>query len=57
MDNARSFIAHSSNRDEGRIEKVDTVLAAVEVLQGSDDFVCNVTIDADVGESVVTALR
>jgi len=31
MDDVRSFIAHSSNRDEDQIEKADTALAALRL--------------------------
>ena len=59
MDEVRSFIARSSNRDEDQIEKADTALAAVavEVLQGENEFVCIVTTDFDAGEGVVAALE
>lgn len=58
MDDVRSFIARSSNRDEDQIEKADTALAAVavELLQGKNEFVCIVTTDIDAGEGVVAAL-
>lgn len=38
MDDVRSFIARSSNRNEDQIEKADTALAAVavELLEGED---------------------
>ena len=59
MDDVRSFIARTSNRDEDRIEKADTALAgvAVELLQGTYDLVCVVTTDVDAGEGVVAALE
>ena len=59
MDDVRSFIARSSNRDEDQIEKADTALGAVAVglLQRENDFVCIVTTDIDAGESVVAALE
>lgn len=60
MDDARRFIAHSSNRDEDKIEKADTALAAiaVEYLEsGSANYACVVTTDRDAGEGAVTALE
>ena len=59
MDDVRSFIARSSNRDEDQIEKADTALAAVavELLQGDNEFVCVVTTDVDAGEGVVASLE
>lgn len=59
MDDARSIIAHSSNRDEDQIEKADAALAAVavELLQKNNQFVYLVTTDVDAGEAVVTALE
>ncbi len=59
MDDVRSFIARSSNRDEDQIEKADTALAAVavELLQGKNEFVCVVTTDIDAGEGVVASLE
>ena len=59
MDDVRSFIARSSNRDEDQIEKADTALAAVtvELLQGEYDFVCVVTTDVDAGEGAVASLE
>jgi 23S rRNA U2552 (ribose-2'-O)-methylase RlmE/FtsJ len=59
MDDVQSFIARSSNRDEDRIEKADTALAAiaVELLQGDSEFVCVVTTDIDAGEGVVASLE
>lgn len=58
MDDVRSFIARSSNRDEDRIEKADTALAAVAVeLLDENNYVCIVTTDIDAGEGVVTALE
>jgi hypothetical protein len=57
MDDVRSFIARSSNRDEDQIEKADTALAAVAVEQLQEDkFVCVVTTDVDAGEGVVASL-
>ena len=58
MDEVRSFIARSSNRDEDQIEKADTALAAVavELLQGENEFVYVLTTDIDAGKGVVTAL-
>lgn len=58
MDDVRSFIARSSNRDEDQIEKADTALAAVtvELLQDDNEFVCVVTTDVDAGEGVVASL-
>jgi hypothetical protein len=59
MDDVRSFIAHSSNRNEDQIEKADTALAAVavELLEGENEFVCIVTTDVDAGEGVVASLE
>ena len=59
MDDVRSFIARSSNRDEDQIEKADTALAAVavELLQGSNEFVQVVTTDVDAGKGVVASLE
>ena len=60
MDDVRRFIAHSSNRDEDKIEKADTALAAiaVEYLDNeSADYACIVTTDRDAGEGAVTALE
>jgi len=59
MDDVRSFIARSSNRNEDRIENADTALAAVavELLDGEYESVCVVTTDVDAGEGVVTALE
>ena len=59
MDDVRSFIARSSNRDEDQIEKADTALAAVavEILQGQNEFVQIVTTDVDAGEGVVASLE
>jgi len=59
MDDVRSFIARSSNRDEDQIEKADTALAAVavELLQGQNEFVQIVTTDVDAGEGVVASLE
>jgi hypothetical protein len=59
MDDARRAIARSSNRDEDRIEKADTELAAVAVERlrsGDGRRVCVVTTDRDAGESVSSAL-
>ena len=58
MDDVRSFIAHSSNRDEDQIEKADAALAAVAVeLLEQNEFVCVVTTDIDAGEGVVASLE
>ncbi|AKH97563.1 hypothetical protein [Halanaeroarchaeum sulfurireducens] len=59
MDDVRSFIARSSNRDEDQIEKADTALAAVaaELLEENANYVCIVTTDIDAGEGVVNALE
>lgn len=59
MDDVRSFIARSSNRDEDQIEKADTALAAVtvELLHGGYDFVCIVTTDVAAGNGVVASLE
>jgi len=59
MDDVRSFIARSSNRNEDQIEKADTALAAVAVaaLQEGADYICLVTTDIDAGEGVVAALE
>ena len=58
MDDVRSFIARSSNRDEDQIEKADTALAAVaaELLE-QNEFVCVVTTDIDAGDGVVASLE
>jgi hypothetical protein len=59
MDDVRSYIATSSNRDEDQIEKADTALgaAAVERLSNNDaEFVVVVTTDTDAGKGVVAAL-
>jgi hypothetical protein len=59
MDDVSSFIANSSNRDEDQIEKADAALAAiaVELLQGSKEFVQVVTTDFDAGKGFVAALE
>ena len=59
MDDVRTFIARSSNRDEDEIEKADTALAAVavELLDEDYDFVCVVTTDIDAGGGVVASLE
>lgn len=59
MDDVQSFIARSSNRDEDRIEKADTALAAVaaERLEGNTRYVSIVTTDLDAGEGAVAALE
>jgi len=59
MDDVRSFIARSSNRNEDQIEKTDTALAAVaiELLGGENEFVHVVTTDVNAGEGVVAALE
>jgi hypothetical protein len=59
MDDVRSYIARSSNRDENQIEKADTALGAVAatlLVTGTAQSVCIVTTDADAGEGVVAAL-
>jgi len=58
MDDARRYIAQSSNRRDDQIEKADTALAAVaaERLAGSADFALVVTTDVDAGEATVEAL-
>lgn len=59
MDDVRSYIARSSNRDEDQIEKADTALGAVAATlldTGTVRFVCVVTTDIDAGEGVVAAL-
>lgn len=59
MDDVRTFIARSSNRDEYRIEKADTALAAVAVERledGDARFASIVTTDVDAGEGVISAL-
>lgn len=59
MDDVRTAIARSSNRDEDHVEKADTELAAVAVqrLQSDDERrVCVVTTDRDAGESVSSVL-
>jgi hypothetical protein len=59
MDDVRSFIARSSNRDEDQTEKADTALAAVAVERldsGAADYICLVTTDTDAGDGVVAAL-
>lgn len=58
MDDVRSFIARSSNRDEDQIEKADTALAAVAVeLLEQNKFACVVTTDIDAGDGVVASLE
>ena len=59
MDDVRSFIARSSDRDEDQIEKADTALAAValELIQADRDFVYLVTTDIEAGEGVVASLE
>lgn len=59
MDDVRTFIARSSNRNEDHIEKTDTALAAVAVdqLQQTSDSVCVVTTDIDAGEAVTATLE
>jgi hypothetical protein len=58
MDDVRSFIARSSNRDEDQIEKADTALAAVAVeLLEQNKFVCVVTTDIDAGDGVVASVE
>ena len=58
MDDARSYIARSSNRSEARIEKADTALAAaaVERLEAEGGQVRIVTTDIDAGEAIVATL-
>lgn len=59
MDDVRSYIARSSNRDEDQIEKADTALGAVAATlldTGTAQSVCIVTTDTDAGEGVVAAL-
>jgi hypothetical protein len=59
MDDVRSYVATSSNRDEDQIEKADTALGAVAVerLSNNDaEFVAVVTTDTDAGKDVVAAL-
>lgn len=58
MDDVRSYVARSSNRDEDQIEKADTALAAVAVeLLRENNSVCIATTDVDAGEGVVAALE
>lgn len=59
MDDVRSFIARSSNRNDDQVEKADTALAAVAVaaLHEEADYVCLVTTDVDAGRGVVAALE
>lgn len=59
MDDVRTFIAQTSNRDEDHVEKADTALAgvAVELLErGEASFITVVTTDSDTGEGVVRAI-
>lgn len=59
MDDARSAIAASSNRDEDRVEKADAALAglAVQLLQdGRAPFAYVVTTDRVAGDAVVAAV-
>jgi hypothetical protein len=59
MDDVRSYIARSSNREEDQIEKADTALGAVAATlldSGEARYVCVVTTDSDAGDGVVTAL-
>ncbi|MFW6436049.1 MAG: hypothetical protein ACOCYZ_00255 [Halococcoides sp.] len=58
MDDARRYIAQSSNRRDDQIEKADTALAAVaaERLSGNAEFASVVTTDVDAGEATVAAL-
>ena len=59
MDDVRSYIARSSNRDEDQIEKADTALGSVAATlldSGTAQFVCIVTTDIDAGNGVVVAL-
>jgi hypothetical protein len=59
MDDVRSYIARSSDREEDQIEKADTALDAVAATlldSGDARYVCVVTTDSDAGDGVVTAL-
>jgi len=59
MDDVRSYIARSSNRNEDQIEKADTALGAVAATlidNGDARFVCVVTTDADAGKGTIAAL-
>jgi hypothetical protein len=59
MDDVRTFIAQLSNRQEDRIEKADTALAAVaadRLDMGDAEFACVVTTDIGAGEGIVSAL-
>lgn len=59
MDDVRTYIATSSNRDEDHIEKADTALGAVaakRLINGDAKAVTVVTTDTDAGEGVVAAL-
>lgn len=60
IDDARSYIARSSNRNEDRVEKADTALAAVAAERldgGTAEFAYVLTTDIDAGEAVVAALE
>ncbi len=60
MDDVRTYIARSSNRDEDRIEKADAALAAVAAERldaGHTSYVCIVTTDVDAGEGAILALE
>ena len=59
MDNIRTYIADSSNRDEDQIEKADTALGAVAVEQLNKrdaELITIVTTDTDAGKGAVAAL-
>lgn len=59
MDDIRTYIANSSNRNENEIEKADTALGAVaiELFQRDEiNHVCIVTTDIDAGEGSVNAV-
>lgn len=60
MDDVRTYIARSSNRDEDRIEVADAALGAIAAERldtGAAAFVCVVTTDVDAGDGVVAALE
>lgn len=60
MDDVRTFIAQTSNRDEDHVEKADTALAgvAVELLErGETSFITVVTTDSDAGEGVARVIE
>lgn len=58
MDDVRTYIARSSQRNEDQIEKADTALAGVtaEILNNEKQFACIVTTDIDAGEGAISAL-